>query len=359
MSRFFTEKYNELISNITEEKKQTKKTIKLDTNESPYPASQFVYRSIDQFEIDNLRMYSDPSANKLVSAIAENFGVESNKVAVGNGSDELLSFVFMAFQNKERKFYFPKISYGFYPVFAAIANANSVEIPMGEALEIVPERFYSLDGTIVIANPNTPTGLTLSIEQIEQIVSSNADNLVVIDEAYVDFGAESCSSLVDKYDNLLVIQTFSKSRNLAGARIGFAIGSPDVISDLNKIKLSFNRHNINSLSILAGTSAMKDKDYFKKCTNDIKKTRVRFKKEMQELGFEILDSKANFLFVRHPELRGEQYHKSLLENNIIVKHYPSDELKEYVRISIGLPDSMDTLIKVTKKLLGIEESRGE
>ncbi|MHC1723248.1 MAG: histidinol-phosphate transaminase [Aminipila sp.] len=355
MSRFFSDRYNNLKPYTPEEQVQQKKTIGLNINESPYPASSFVYRSIDQFEVDNLRKYSDPDANKLVKAIAENFGVNENQVAVGNGSDEILALSFMAFQNQEKKFYFPKVSYEFYSVYSEVFGVNKIEIPLGEDLTIKPEDYFNLDGTIVIANPNTPTGIALTATEVEEIVRTNRNNLVIIDEAYVDFGAESCVPLVEKFDNILVIQTFSTSRNLAGARVGFAIGNEEIIADLNRIKFSFNPYNINRLSIIAGTAAMKDKDYFKKCVNEIKRTRERFRKEMEALGFTVLDSKANFVYVRSNSLKGEEYFKALRDRNIIVRHYDNAEITDYVRVTIGLPEQMDAYIKATKDILGIEE----
>lgn len=355
MSRFFSNKYNNLKPYTPEEQIQPKKTIELNTNESPYPASSFVYRSIDQFEVDNLRKYSAPEANKLVKAIAENFGVNENQVAVGNGSDEILAFSFMAFQNQEKKFYFPKVSYEFYSVYSDIFGVNKIEIPLAEDLSINPEDYFNLDGTIVISNPNTPTGIALSAIEVEEIVRTNRNNLVIIDEAYVDFGAESCVPLVEKFDNLLVIQTFAKSRNLAGAMVGFAIANAEIIADLNRIKFSFNPYNINTLSIIAGTAAMKDGDYFKKCVNEIKRTRERFSKEMEALGFAVLDSKANFVFVRSNALKGKEYFNALRDKNILVRQYDNPEILDYIRVTIGTPEQMETFVKATKDILGIEE----
>nr|WP_315021601.1 histidinol-phosphate transaminase [uncultured Aminipila sp.] len=355
MSRFFSNKYNNLKPYTPEEQIQQKKTIVLNTNESPYPASSFVYRSIDQFEVDNLRKYSDSEANKLVKAIAENFGVNENQVAVGNGSDEILAFSFMAFQNQDKKFYFPKVSYELYSVYSDVFGVNKIEIPLAEDLSINPEDYFNLDGTIVIANPNTPTGIALTAIEVEEIVRTNRNNLVIIDEAYVDFGAESCVPLVEKFDNLLIIQTFSKSRNLAGARVGFAIANAEIIADLNRIKFSFHSHNINRLSIIAGTATMKDKDYLKKCVNEIKKTRERFSKGMEALGFIVLESKANFVFIRNNVLKGQEYFNALRDKNILVRHYNNPEIMDYVRVTIGTPEQMETFIKATKDILGIEE----
>ncbi len=358
MSRFFNNSF-ENIKFYTSEEKRAKKVLRLNANESPYPASPFVYRSLDQFEIDNLRMYSDPQDKKLVKVIAENFEIKEEQIAIGNGANEILAFAFMAFQNSEKKFYFPKISYEFYGRYSDVFGMNKIEIPLKGDLSINPEDYYNLDGTIVIANPNTPTGISLSPSEIEEILIRNKNNLVIIDEAYVDFGAKSCIPLVEKYDNLLVVQTFSKSRNLAGARVGFAIGHADIIEDLNKIKTSFNPYNINKLSSIAATSAMKDKDYYKKCINDIKKIREWFSKEMEQLGFIVLESKANFVFVRSTSMQGKEYFEALENKNILVCSYDESEIKDYVQITIGTRDQMNTLLKATKDILGIEEPIGE
>jgi len=356
MSRFFNERYEGLKPYMPEEEIQSKKVIKLNTNESPYPASPFVYRSIDPFEVDSLRMYADKDANKHVKAIADNFGINENQIAVGNGSNEILAFSFMAFQNREKKFFFPAISYEAYSIYSHIFKINKTEIPLAEDLSIRPEDYFNLDGVIVIANPNTPTGMALTASEIEQIVRTNRDNLVIVDEAYIDFGGESCIPLVEKFDNLLVIQTFSKSRNLAGARVGFAVANPELIADLNRVKIAFNPYNINRLSIIAGAAAMKDKDYFKKCTNEVKKARERFSKEMRDLGFTVLDSKANFVFARNTAMQGNEYAKALREKNILVKSYDNPQIKDYVRITIGTSEQMDAMVKATKNILGIEET---
>lgn len=359
MSRFFSKNYDGLKLNILDEKPQQKKIMKLNNNESPYPASPFVYRSLDQFEVENLRMYTYPQDNKIVNVIAENFGVNEGQVAIGNGANEILAFAFMAFQNDEKKFYFPKVSYEFYGRYSDIFGMKKIEIPLRGDLSINPKDYYNLDGTIVIANPNTPTGIALTIYEIEEIIKTNRNNLVIIDEAYVDFGAESCVPLLEKYDNLLIVQTFAKSRNLAGARVGFAIGHHEIIEDLNKIRFSFNPYNINKLSIIAAAAAMKDKDYFKKCTHEIMKTRDRFSKEMKDLGFIVLDSKANFVFVRSMSIQGIEFFNALKDRNILVNHCDIPEIKDYVRVTIGTPQQMESFVKETKSILGIQESRGE
>ncbi|QAT41846.1 histidinol-phosphate transaminase [Aminipila luticellarii] len=359
MGRFFSKKYDRLKPYTPEEAIQQKKTIVLNRTESPYPASPFVYRSIDQFEIDNLRMYSDSHMGKLIKVIAEHFGINENQIAVGNGSNEILALAFMVFQNEGRKFYFPEMSNEFYAIYSDAFQVNKVEIPLSEELSINPEDYFDLDGTIVLTNPNIPTGMALATCEIEKILSTNPNNLVIIDEAYVDFGAESCIPLVERFDNLMVVQTLSKSRNLAGARVGFAIANAEIISDLNRIKHSFDPYSINTLSLIAGTAAMKDKDYFKKGVNDVKKTRENFSKEMKALGFTVLDSKANFVLVKNNSLTGEEYCEALRNKNILVKHYTNFKIKDYVRITIGTFEQMESFIKVTKDILGIEEEPSE
>jgi len=351
MSKFLSEKYKGLEPYTPGEQPRNAGLIKLNTNESPYDPSPKVIEAINQAETEKLRLYSDPEIKELVCAIADYYDLEDNQVFAGNGSDEILAFSFMAFQQVNRKIYFPAISYGFYPVYGAIFEANAKPIPLTEDLCISIKDYRNLDGTIVIANPNAPTGRALSRLEIEEILKSNRDNLVLVDEAYVDFGAESCVPLIAYYDNLLVVQTFSKSRSLAGARIGFALGNQAIIEDLNKIKFSFNPYNLNRLSILAGTAAIKDDEYFQTCINKIVTTREAFVNELSLLGFKILPSKANFVFAKHEKLQGDLYLAGLRKNNILVRHFTNPFISDYVRITIGLPQDMGKLLTVTKQLL--------
>lgn len=355
MSRFLSERYESVKPYKSEQQLQLKKAVRLDTNESPYPASPFVYRSIDQFEMENLRMYPDSEAAKLVSAIAENYGINENQIAVGNGADEILALSFMIFQNKQKKFYFPKLTYDVYSDYAETFDINKTEIPLRADLSINYADYCGVDGTVVIANPNVPTGQALPLVEIEKIVASNSENLVIIDEAYIDFGGESAISLIEKYDNLLVVQTFSKSRNLAGARVGFAIGSADIIEDLKRIKSAFNRFNVNRLSIIAATAAMKDKDYFKKCLNDTKRVKMRFMTEAEKLGLQIKDTKTNFLLVSYKGMSGAEFAETLKANNIYVRCFEVPELKSFVGVSIGLQEQMAAFLQAVKHIMGIEE----
>ncbi len=353
MSRFLNTEYEALVPYTPgEQPKVAGRLIKLNTNENPYPPAPGVCKVINDEELNKLKLYSDPEASMLNEAIAENFGLKKSQVITGNGSDEILAFIFMAFKGKTGKVYYPEISYSFYPVYCDVFGAESVKVPLREDFSIRPEDYYDAEGTIVITNPNAPTGMALTPEQIEGILIHNKNNLVVIDEAYVDFGAESAVQLIDSYDNLLVVQTFSKSRSLAGARIGYALGNEELISDLNTIKFSFNPYNLDRLAILAGTEAMKDKEYFDNTRRQIMATREQFVESMKEMGFDILPSKANFVFASSEEISGEEYFTKLREENIIVRHFKNENISNHVRITIGTPEEMGILLEATAKILG-------
>ena len=348
MSRFLRENYRSIEPYTPGEQPKMKDLIKLNTNENPYPPSPKVIEAIAGGDTGDLLRYPDPEASELVEAIAEYNGVTTKNVAVGNGSDEILAFVYMAFGEKV---YFPSISYGFYPVFATTFMCECEEIPLDDDLRIRPEDYKGLDGTIILANPNAPTGMTLEKEDIIGIIESNPDELVVIDEAYADFGTESCVPLIEKYDNLLVVQTLSKSRSLAGMRIGVAIGPEAVIEDINKMKFSFNPYNLDRLAIVAGAAAIKDDEYFRTCRDRVMATRERFVEEMGRLGFEVLPSKANFVFCRSDRIGGKEYFEKLRENSIVVRYFDKDPIRDYVRITIGRDEDMDKLIEVTEGIL--------
>lgn len=352
MSRFLNSRYSMLEPYTPgEQPKTTGRLVKLNTNENPYPPAPEVIQIIDNDELQKLKLYPEPSASVLIEAIAENYGLSPEQVMVGNGSDEVLAFVFMAMRGSNETIYYPEISYSFYPVYCDIFGARGVKVPLREDFSIGATDYFNVDGTIVITNPNAPTGKALELKEIESILINNQENLVVIDEAYVDFGAESAVSLINRYDNLMVIQTFSKSRSLAGARIGFAMACEEIIADLNKLKFSFNPYNINRLSILAGTEAMKNKDYFRNTCSKIIETRESFVKDMEDLGFEVLPSKANFVFTRNEAISGEEYFKALRKYNIIIRHFKNKKICDYVRITIGTPEEMKILIDATKEIL--------
>lgn len=352
MSRFFSKELCELEPYTPgEQPGNTGELIKLNTNENPYGPSPKVKDVVTSSEIEKLMLYPDPEAGVLVSAIADFYGIEKDMVMVGNGSDEVLAFSFLAFQSREKKIYFPEISYGFYPVFEKVFRTSGVGIPLDEDLRIDPKEYENLDGTILIANPNAPTGIALGLSEIEKILETNHDNLVIIDEAYVDFGAESSVRLTDKYDNLLVVQTFSKSRSLAGSRLGFAVGNRELIADLNTVKYSFNPYNIDRLTILAGAASISDREYFEKTRKKVIDTREWTKGELEKLGFTVLPSSTNFIFAESDMISGEEYFNALRENNIIVRHFDVDRIRNYVRITIGTDDQMKRFADVTAEII--------
>lgn len=352
MSRFLSERYAAIEPYTPGEQPQTAGLIKLNTNESPFPPSPKVIKALNEAEVSKLNLYSDPDTREVIDAIAERFGVNKNQVLMGNGSDEILAFAFEAFCDAAHQPCFADITYGFYPVFCELYNLKPEIIPLDEDLSIDPSDYFNKNRPIFIANPNAPTGRALSLEQIESILAANKDSIVLIDEAYVDFGAESAISLIDTYDNLIVCRTFSKSYNLAGARLGFAISNPEVIADMCKMKFSFNPYNINRLSIIAGREAMRDKDYFENCMSEIIKNREYTVAELQKKGFTMPESKANFIFAKHETLSGADYYKKLRERNILVRYFADKErIKDHVRITIGSKEQMDALIKATDEIL--------
>ncbi|MGI5891433.1 MAG: histidinol-phosphate transaminase [Bacillota bacterium] len=351
MSRFLSKRFAAIKPYTPGEQPKDQKYIKLNTNESPYPPSPQVLSAIDIQQVGRLHIYPDPEASPLIEAIAQYYQVDTQQIFVGNGSDEILAFSFLAFADQENKVCFPDITYGFYQVYADLFNIEAVQFPLKEDLSIDFNDYLNCGHNIFIANPNAPTGICLSLEQIELILQTNPDQLVFIDEAYIDFGGISCLSLLPKYDNLLICGTFSKSRSLAGARLGYAIASPPIIEDLNKIKFSFNPYNINRLSMIAATAAITDKDYFHECCNKIIETREKTSAGLKALGFTLTDSKANFLFARHDKLGGEEYYLQLKQRGILVRHFKQERISEYVRITIGSPKEMEELLRCTAVIL--------
>ena len=351
MSRFFSKKYSALEAYVPGEQPKDQKYIKLNTNESPFPPPQSVIDAAKN-EAGMLQLYSDPECTPLVKKCAEHFGVKTSQVLMTNGSDEILNFAFMAFCDAEHPIAFPDISYGFYPVFAKLNGIPYEAIPLCDDFTIHVEDYVGLGKNIIIANPNAPTGIALPLSDIERIVASNPDNVVIIDEAYVDFGAESAVSLVDKYDNLIVTQTFSKSRSLAGGRLGFGIASPELIADMNTVKYSTNPYNVNRMTMAVGYQALVEREYFENCVEIIKQNREYTKLELRKLGFTVLDSKTNFLFARSEQIAGETLYKELKSRRILVRHFSLDRIKEFNRITIGTMEQMKTFIETVKKILG-------
>ena len=354
MSRFLSEKYKALTPYTPGEQPKERKYIKLNTNESPFPPSKKAVEYAAR-AAESLELYSDPEIKRLSSKIAELYGVSPECVICVNGSDEVLNFAFMAFCDGKRGVAFPNITYGFYSVFATLNGVPYEEILLDESFNINVDDYIGLGKNIFIANPNAPTGIALSLEDIEKIVKSNPDNIVVIDEAYVDFGAQSAVGLVKKYDNLLVTQTFSKSRSMAGARLGFGIGSPALIADLNMIRYSTNPYNVNSMTMSAGLGVLEDEEYTKENCNRIIENREYAKEELLKLGFSMTDSKANFLFARHERIGGEELYLKLRERGILVRHWSKPIIADYNRITVGSMEEMQALVAAVKDILEEEK----
>ena len=302
-------------------------------------------------EAARLQLYSDPECRGLAEALADNLGVSKNEVLLTNGSDEILNFAFMAYCDSEHPAVFPDITYGFYPVFAELNGIPYEEIPLRDDYTVDVDAYCGINKTIFIANPNAPTGIALSVSDIERILKANPDNVVVVDEAYVDFGAESCVKLIHEYDNLLVTQTFSKSRSMAGARLGFGAGCEALIRDLNTIKYSTNPYNINRMTMAAGIGVLEDEEYTRANCKTIAETREYTRSELERLGFECLDSKANFIFARRPGTDGELLYRTLKERGILVRHFGKARIRDFVRITIGSKEQMQALLDELKNIV--------
>ena len=349
MSRFLGEQYQSLEAYTPGEQPRDMQYIKLNTNESPYPPAPSVVSAVPEDEVGLLRLYSDPTAKGLKDKLAGLYGVKPENVFISNGSDEVLNFAFMAFGGNGAVF--PDISYGFYEVYADLYAINAEKIPLESDFSIDYRKYCGKNKLVVIANPNAPTGMTIPVWQIEEIVKSNPDSLVLIDEAYVDFGGETCLPLVKKYDNLLVTRTFSKSRCLAGGRLGYAFGSPAVIADLEKIKYSTNPYNINRLTLLLGEKTVDAESYYQEKCREIEATREWTTRQLTSLGFTVLPSKANFIFVKTDKMDGGELYKKLKEKGILVRHFTNPRICQFNRVTIGTKAQMQTLIDTVKEVL--------
>ena len=350
MSRYFSAKYAALTPYTPGEQPRDMVYTKLNTNESPFPPSPRA-QALAKEAAENLHLYSDPTCKALVDTAAARFGIEPEEILFTNGSDDILNFAFMAFCDREHPAVFPEITYGFYPVFAKLNGIPYETIPLQEDFSIRVEDYIGLNKTIFIANPNAPTGLCLPLYQIERIVAGNPDSVVVIDEAYVDFGGMSAVSLIGRYENLLVTQTFSKSRSLAGGRLGFGIGCRSLIQDLNTLKYSTNPYNINRMTMAAGIGALEDEDYFTQNCAAIVENRRFAGEELKKLGFEMTDSKTNFLFARHPRIPGKELYRKLKERGVLVRHFDDPKLTDYNRITVGSREQMEKLITTIQTIL--------
>lgn len=350
MSIFFNPRLASLEAYTPGEQPQDRSYIKLNTNESPYPPSKGVRKALDNKRIDDLRLYCDPNATLLKEELAKLYNKKPSEIFVSNGSDDILNFAFLAFGADG--ILFPDISYGFYEVFANLYGLPFEKVALKKDFTINTSDYCGQNKMVVIANPNAPTGIALPVKKIEKILEANPNHVVLIDEAYVDFGGESCADLVEKYPNLLCVQTFSKSRSMAGGRLGFAIGNEELIADLEKIKYSTNPYNVNTLTQAAGVAAVRENGYYMRNCRKIIKSRQYTKKELEKLGFLVLPSKANFLFAKTEKLGGEELYLRLKEKGILVRHFQKERIKNYNRITIGSQKEMEAFIDAVKEILG-------
>jgi histidinol-phosphate aminotransferase len=350
MSRFFSAKFDTLTPYTPGEQPRDQQYIKLNTNESPFPPSPKAQARAAE-ELSKLQLYSDPTCASLVAEAANALGIAEDEVVFSNGSDEVLNFAFMAFCDENCPAIFPDITYGFYKVFAKLNGIPYKEIPLKEDFSIDVAEYFDAKGTIFIANPNAPTGLYLTPVEVENILKANPGNVVVIDEAYIDFGGESAIPLIKKYDNLLVVQTFSKSRSMAGGRLGIAVGCKALIQDLNTMRFSTNPYNVNRMTMAAGVGALEDDAYFRSNCQSIMDNRAWTTSELSKLGFETLPSLTNFVFTKNPAIPGKELYGKLKERGILVRHFDTPRLTDYIRVTIGSSEQMTAFIGSTKEIL--------
>ena len=350
MSRFFSSKYANLEPYVPGEQPRDQRYIKLNTNESPYAPSKAV-REAAEAAAGKLQLYCDTECVALRAVLAGRLGISPEELVMTNGSDEVLLFAFMAFCDERHPAVFPDVTYGFYPVFACVSQVPYREIPLQDDLRMNLEALRTAEGTLFIANPNAPTGLALPRAEIEKLLQSMPERLVVVDEAFVDFGAESCVPLIRTYPNLLVTRTFSKSRSLAGARLGFGIGCPELIRDLNTIRFSVNPYNVNSMTQAAALACLREDEVNEERCRRIAAQRDRTARHLQELDFDVTDSRTNFLFVRHPALPGDTLYTELKKRGILIRHFSLERIRDYHRITIGTEEQMNALVRAIQEVL--------
>ena len=351
MSRFLNPRFETLEVYTPGEQPQDQVYTKLNTNESPYPAAPEVVAAIDAEQVRNLRLYSDPECRPLIAKLAEVYGLSPAQVFVSNGSDDILNFAFMAFSGQPGRAAFPDVTYGFYQVFADLHQVTATVIPLQPDFSVRVDDYLNLDQMIVLANPNAQVGRALPRQDMERIIASNPDHVVVVDEAYVDFGAESCVPLIHQYPNLLVVQTFSKSRSMAGARLGFALGSAELIADLNRIKYSTNPYNVNRLTMAAGVAALEAQAYYDANSQKIQATRAWTVRELERLGFTVIPSQGNFVLAGHSRVDGETIYRELKRRGILVRHFTAPRIANFNRITIGSQEQMELLVRTLGELV--------
>jgi histidinol-phosphate aminotransferase len=356
MSRFWSAVVHGLTPYVPGEQPKLDNLVKLNTNEHPYGPSPKALEAIRAATGDSLRLYPDPNADALKAALAQRHGLQPQQIFVGNGSDEVLAHAFMALLKQDRPLRFPDISYSFYPVYCGLYDIPHRTIPLAEDFSIRVEDYLPQDGeqpgAIIFPNPNAPTGRLLPLEAVERIVAGNPDAVVLVDEAYVDFGGESAIGLIDKYPNLLVVHTFSKSRSLAGLRVGFAAGHADLIEALERVKNSFNSYPLDRLAIAGAVASVEDEAFFQASCRKVIATREKLIADMRALGFEVLPSAANFIFARHPQRDGAELTAELRKRAIIVRHFKAARIDQFMRITIGTDEQCDILVEALKDILG-------
>jgi len=354
MSGFMNPKYSGLKEYVPGEQPKGREYIKLNTNESPYPPPKEVIDAVSESVVASLKLYPDPDCSELSEALARFYGVTKKNIFITNGSDDILNFAFMAFGQNGAVF--PDITYGFYKVFCQLNGVEYEEIPLKDDFSIDSSEYLSKGKMVVIANPNAPTGLCMGLSELEKIVENNPGNIVVIDEAYVDFGGETAIPLALKYDNVLVVRTYSKSRSMAGARLGFSIASEKITADLNKLKFSTNPYNINRMTMAAGIAALNSGSYFYDNARLTEKIRDDVTRELEKMGFFVIPSKANFIFAKSDKISGGEFYTALKNKGVLVRHFDSDRIREFNRITIGTEEEMKRFLEITREILeGAEE----
>ncbi|MBY4677111.1 histidinol-phosphate transaminase [Marinobacterium arenosum] len=349
MSKYWSEAIKELTPYVPGEQPKVDNLVKLNTNENPYPPAPGAIKALREFPMERLRLYSDPDSSALKQALADYYGVERNRVFVGNGSDEVLALTFMAFFRQPEPLLMPETTYSFYDVYCKLYDIDYQLLPLRDDFSIDLNDYRQPNGGIIFANPNAPTGRALPLAEIEALLERNRDSLVVVDEAYVDFGADSAIELSRRYDNVLVIQTFSKSRSLAGLRVGFAIGHPELIDGLERVKNSFNSYPLDMLAIAGSVAALEDEAYFQQTTRAIIDTREWTASQLEKMGFKVVPSKTNFLFAAHRYIEGAELMGYLRSKNVLVRHFSKPGIDNHLRISIGTPEEMQLLIDTLKQ----------
>lgn len=352
MSAFWSDFVSRLDPYVPGEQPKQSNLIKLNTNENPYPPSPKVHQALSTQAIDSLRLYPDPDSSALKATVASHCGVRADNVFVGNGSDEVLALAFMTFFKQAKPLLFPEISYSFYPVYCQLYDINYQLVPMTDTLGIDIEHYKKANGGIIFPNPNAPTGLGLALDHIENLLQSSPHSVVIVDEAYIDFGGNSATALVSQYPNLLVVQTLSKSRSLAGLRVGYAIGDAGLIEGLDRVKNSFNSYPIDRVAELAAVAAIEDVEYFTNTTNAIVSTREWTTRELERLSFEVLPSQANFVFAKPLSLHASTLFTQLREHNILVRYFDKPRISDFLRITIGTDQQMQALVTAIEQIQG-------